>query len=105
VVSTGDDSAAESALLNSPTSIWMNMIGIGEYYGYRIRMIEGSSGIIFTVAGTSIGGDDLLASVAATSALIKYIEGFTGDTAGTIYFMDYDNLKIRQMDENADSKT
>jgi sugar lactone lactonase YvrE len=95
----GDDSAATSAKLNSPSGVAVDGSGniyIADYFNHRIRRVAASTGIISTVAGNGTegyGGD----GSAATSAKLKGPSGVAVDGIGNIYIADTYNSRIRKI--------
>ncbi|MBO0949457.1 hypothetical protein J2I46_12750 [Fibrella sp. HMF5405] len=93
-----DGGPATSAQLRSPTGVAVdgnNNLYIADSGNHRIRKVS-SSGIITTVAGTSIsgyGGDGGLATIA-------HLNGPTGvaiDGSGNLYIADLGNHRIRKV--------
>lgn len=95
---SGDGGQAINAKLNNPNSVAVDVSGnvyIADYSNNRIRKIN-TSGIISTIAGTTIsgyGGDGGL----ATSAYISNPHEIAFDAAGNIYFADTGNSRIRKI--------
>ena len=95
----GDNIAATSAKLNSLYGIDVDGAGnfyFAEYGGGRIRMVNASTGIITTVAGTGtlgFSGDGGL----ATNARIYNPYTVKLDAAGNIYFTDSTNCDVRKV--------
>lgn len=95
---TGDGGLAIHATLNQPSGIFIDKrdnIFIAEYGNAVIRRIDGTSGIISTVAGTGtpgFGGD----GGPPTGAQLR-CSGVFLDSNGTIYIADIDNNRIRKV--------
>jgi uncharacterized protein (TIGR03437 family) len=94
-VFSGDGGPAASAGLNFPTGITLDSAGnlyIGDSLNNRIRRVSG--GTITTIAGNgtaAYSGD----GGPAISASLNAPAGLTVDLAGTLYFADFYNLRIR----------
>ena len=95
---SGDGSAATSAALNNPTALALDASGnlyISDQFNHRIRRV-GTSGNITTVAGNgaaAFAGD----GSAASTASLNFPGGLVVDTAGTIFFADDINFRVRQI--------
>ena len=95
---SGDGSAATSAALNNPTALALDASGnlyISDQFNHRIRRV-GTSGNITTVAGNgaaAFAGD----GSAASAASLNFPGGLVVDTAGTIFFADDINFRVRQI--------
>ena len=93
---TGDNGPATNAQLNQPSGIYIdaqNNIFLAEYGCGVIRRIDGTTGIITTVVGTSVfgySGD----GGPATDAKLTCGDVFL-DKYGSIYIADLDNNRIR----------
>ena len=92
---TGDGDPATSATLNYPRGIAVD--SSGNYYftdttNHRIRMVNVSTGIIWTIAGTgnvaTYNGD----GITATSATLNNPQGLTLDSSGTILYTQFLHL-------------
>lgn len=96
--SSGDGGLATAAGLDDPLDVAVDGNGniyIGTYNG-RIRRIDGTTGIITTVAGTGVrgySGDGGL----ATSAQIDRCYGIETDAANNVYFTQYDQDRVRKL--------
>jgi hypothetical protein len=97
--SGGDGGSAESAQLNGPYGVAVDVSGnlyIADTNNNRIREVNPISGIIFTVAGNGTvgsGGD----GGPATSAQLYHPAGVALDAIGHIYIADTDNQRIRRV--------
>lgn len=95
----GDGGLATSAQLNYPFGLCVDHSGniyITDTYNHRIRKINGSTKIITTIAGTSVGsynGD----GISATTAQIKSPNSICLASNGDIYFSDQENHRIRKI--------
>jgi large repetitive protein len=98
--SLGDGGPATSAALNLPGGLAIdasNDIFVADYGNQRIRRIDGTTGIITTVAGNgtaAFAGDGGL----ATAASLNYPVGVAVDPAGNLYIADSYNNRIRRVD-------
>ena len=94
--SAGDGGAATSALLNCPYGVAVDISGklyIADCCNNKIRMVN-SAGTITTLAGTGRGGSTGDGGP-ATSAQLANPTKITVDTSGNVYFVDYNNYKVR----------
>ena len=97
---SGDGGLATNAQLNLPTGV--NLDAQGNLYivdrdNNRIRKVNGSTGIITTIAGTgafSFSGDAGL----AVNASLKHPLHLILDASGNIYFTDRENNRVRKID-------
>jgi sugar lactone lactonase YvrE len=93
-----DGGQATNSYLNDPIALVMdsaNNLYIGDTTNNRIRKVD-TTGIITTFAGTgsrSFSGD----GGQATSAAISRVNGMAFDSAGNLFFADYDNYRIRKI--------
>jgi predicted secreted protein len=96
----GDGGPAASALLNLPIGLAIDSAGdifIADSGNNRVRRIDGTSGIITTVAGNGIAtfaGD----GGPATSASLNSPSGIAVDGSGNLYIADTANNCIRRVD-------
>ncbi len=93
----GDGEAATSAILNNPTGLTLDAAGnlyVADTGDNMIRMINASTGIITSVAGSGgygYAGDGGL----ATSAWLESPMAARLDAAGNLYIADFGNNAIR----------
>jgi len=90
----GDNGPATSAQLNRPQGVAVDSAGnvyIADRNNNRIR--EVSNGVITTVAGNSLSGDN----GPATSAQLYSPQGVAVDSAGNLYVADPGNNRIRKV--------
>jgi uncharacterized protein (TIGR03437 family) len=90
----GDNGPATSAQLNSPSAVAVDSAAnfyIAEPYNNRIRKV--SNGVITTVAGNSLNGDN----GPATSAQLYSPQGVAVDSDGNLYVADPGNNRIRKV--------
>jgi trimeric autotransporter adhesin len=94
---SGDGSAATSALLKNPSSVFVNgsTVYVADSGNSRIRTFSTAGGNISTIAGTGTAG---FADGAATStAMFSTPQGVAADTAGNIFIADSGNNRIRKL--------
>jgi PKD repeat protein/sugar lactone lactonase YvrE len=100
---SGDGGPATAAQLNGPAGLDFDAAGnlyLADTGNQRIRKVEQGTGIITTVAGTSISGfngdvDDAGNLLAATDAWLDGPQGPAMDAAGNLYFADSGNNRVR----------
>ncbi len=88
---SGDGIPAITSELNQPHFITTDHAGnliIGDGLNNRVRKVDGTTGIIITVAGTGVTGIGVPDGTAATAANIFDPEGVAADAAGNIYFLN-----------------
>ena len=96
---SGDNGPADQAALNGPDGIAVDAQGrmyIADALNQRIRRVD-ASGTITTLAGTGVAGSSGDGGP-ASSAQLSNPWGIVVDKAGTIYFADSDNNRIRTID-------
>ena len=99
---SGDGGPAISAQIDRPLGVAADPAGnlyISDYYNYRVRKVDASTGVITTVAGTGIEGYTGDGG-AATSARIHGPIYVAVDPAGNIYLSDNLSDRIRKVDGN-----
>jgi len=95
----GDGGAASAAILKKPSGLNFDISGnlyITDGDNYRIRKINGGSGVISTVAGNGTqgySGD----GIAANATTLNYPRGLTLDNFGNLYIADASNHRIRKV--------
>jgi sugar lactone lactonase YvrE len=97
---SGDGGQATSAKLNVPTDIATDALGnfyIADKGNYRIRKVDGKTGIITTVAGNGTPGDAGDGGP-ATSATLSTPTGVYVDILDNIYIADQGSDRIRKVD-------
>jgi DNA-binding beta-propeller fold protein YncE len=96
----GDGGPAARALLNGPFDVGFDPAGnlyFSDTFNHRIRRVDGSSGIISTVAGNGTrgyAGD----GGPAMAAAFNEPYGITIDRSGNIYVADRHNHRVRRID-------
>lgn len=97
---SGDGGLAVSAQLNHPQGPFWDQVG-NVYFcdadNHRVRRVDGTSGIITTIAGTGIAGYSGDGGP-ATAARLDEPSGVTKDSAGNIYIAEWNNHCIRRVD-------
>ena len=97
--SSGDGFAATSATLNFPGGVSLdtihNLLYIADTSNKKIRMVDLSTGIISTFAGTGDFGSSGDGG-AAIDAQLSYIQGVASD-GNNLYIADANNNKIRKV--------
>ncbi len=99
--SSGDGGQATSARLYTPMGVFLSSVGILYFVDFgndRIRMIDTSTGIINTFAGSNNGfsGDN----GPATAAKLNNPQSVWGNSLGVIFITDSSNQRIRQVQGN-----
>lgn len=98
---TGDGSAATAATLSAPRGLAYvpskKALYIADYSNNRIRMIDGNTGNIYTVAG---GGTTAVSTtgVDATTVALSGPSGVVIDSVGNIYFSETGNSRVCKVD-------
>jgi cysteine-rich repeat protein len=97
--SSGDGGPAAAARLNAPSGVAVDGLGnlfIADRNNYRVRRVDGITGVITTYAGTGNGpfsGDD----GPATSAVLQPLR-VAIDPAGDLYVTDANSDRVRKID-------
>jgi uncharacterized protein (TIGR03437 family) len=94
---SGDGGLAVNAQLNRPFGLALDAAGniyVSDSYNQRVRMIDISTGIITTIAGTGVEGFSGDGGP-ALSATFGFPTGIAVDSAGRIYVADTQNNVIR----------
>jgi trimeric autotransporter adhesin len=93
----GDGGLATHATLNHAEAAALDEYGnlyIADTINHRIRRVEASTGIIYTIAGNGVNGFSGDGGP-ATAAEISFPTGLAVDRSGKIYFADENNERIR----------
>ena len=96
----GDNGPAAAALLNNPFDLVFdsaNNLIVADTFNHRIRRIDAQTGVITTIAGTGergFAGDGR----PAVRAMLNEPYGVAVDRAGTVYFADRLNRRVRRID-------
>ena len=96
----GDGGPATSSSLNSPAGIALDASGnlyIADSAHHRVRLVDGATGTITTVAGTTstgFSGD----GGPATTANLNSPQGVAVDGSGNLYISDTFNHRVRRVD-------
>ena len=97
-----DNVAATSARLSHPNGVSLDMIHnvlyIADTGNSKIRLVNLTSGIISTFAGTGIQGTSGDGS-AAVNAQLYFPEGIANDLFDNVYIVDVSHFKIRKVDQ------
>lgn len=95
-----DGVPATNTSLNTPTDIFVDEnsnLFLTESNGNRLRKVDGTTGIIETIAGSGsvrgFGGD----GGAAKDAITEHTSDLELDQDGNIYFIDHSNFRIRMI--------
>jgi hypothetical protein len=94
---SGDGGPARDATLNYAQSVALDRSGnlyIADTINHRIRWVNASSGLIYTIAGNGVNGfsgDD----GPALTAEISFPASVAVDPSGRVYFADENNNRIR----------
>lgn len=95
----GDGGPALSADMEGPAGLSVDKLGniyIADKGNCRIRMVDHSTGVISTIAGTGTCGYDGDGG-AATSAKLSYPKSVYADTLGNLYIADFGNNRVRKV--------
>jgi len=97
---SGDGAAATTEKLNQPYGVAVDKNGnvyIADAGNNRIRMVNGSTKYISTIAGNGTAGytGD---GTAATAAEINYPTAVAVDATGNVFFIDKSNARVRRID-------
>ncbi len=98
----GDGIQATAASLNYPAAVAVDAAGnifIADDANNRIRMVDHSTGLISTVAGTGTAGYNS-DGIQATAAELYYPMSLALDASGNIYIADNYNNRIRKVDHS-----
>lgn len=98
---SGDKSDATSAELNQPYGVAVDSSGniyITDTYNDRIRRVDASTGIIYTIAGNGDTGFSDDSELDATSVSLYRPRGIYVDSSGNVYFSDSQNHRVRKLE-------
>ena len=93
----GDGGPAKNAILNHAEAVALDADGnlyIADTINHRIRRIDASTGLIYTIAGNGVNGYSGDGGP-AVSAEISFPVGIAVDRSGRVYFADGSNNRIR----------
>lgn len=101
----GDGLPATAAVLNGPRGVTLANSGdllIAECVNDRVRKVDGTTGIITTIAGGGTAFDGVGDGGAATAAVLDCPSGLhyvtSGSSAGTLYIADANKHRVRRVD-------
>jgi sugar lactone lactonase YvrE len=97
---SGDGGPATAARLDAPAAVLVDGLGavlVADTGNHRIRRIDGTTGIITTVAGDGVAGSSGDGGV-ATSARLRAPTGLARAPAGDVYIADTGNHRVRRVD-------
>jgi sugar lactone lactonase YvrE len=95
----GDGGPATSATFAFPLGITLdaaNNLYIADWYGFKVRMVNSSTGVISTVAGSGHEGHSGDGG-SATAANLDHPSSVVVDSAGTLYISDQYSMKVRKV--------
>jgi hypothetical protein len=104
---SGDGGLAINAALDTPTGVTFDTNGnllIADLYNDRIRIVNHTTQIITTIAGTGVRGSAGDGGP-ATSAQLSFPAGVAIDTNGAMFIADSGNDKIRKVDPSGNIST
>jgi trimeric autotransporter adhesin len=99
---SGDGGLATQAQLNLPYVVTVDSTGnlyIADFGNNRLRVVA-ANGVIYTAAGNGtagFSGDN----GSPLSAQLHFPSGIAFDTAGNLYFADYENNRVRELSAGA----
>jgi streptogramin lyase len=99
----GDGGPATLARLKKPHAVFSDASGniyIADSENHRIKKVDGTTGIITTVAGTGSGGD-AGDDGPAINALMNKPRGLWIDESGNILIADTDNSRVKKVDTSS----
>ena len=97
---SGDGGPATTASLNAPIGATVDASGnlfIVDFSNHRVRRVDGSTGVITTVAGTGAAGFSGDGGP-ATSASLSFPRGVAVDASGNLFIVDQTNHRVRRVD-------
>jgi hypothetical protein len=95
----GDGGPARNAMLNYAASVALDAacnVYIADTINHRIRLVDASTGLIYTIAGNGVNGFSGDGGP-ALAAEISFPTGIAVDRSGRIYFSDENNHRIRTL--------
>jgi sugar lactone lactonase YvrE len=96
---SGDGGSSKAARINLPSGLVIDAAGnviFSDTGNNRIRKVS-KTGTITTIAGTGVAGFSGDGGP-ATSAMINYPYGLAEDAAGSLFFADLSNQRVRKID-------
>jgi sugar lactone lactonase YvrE len=93
----GDGGPATNAVLNHAEAVALDVNGnvyIADTINHRIRRVDASTGLIYTIAGSGVNGFSGDGGP-ASAAEVSFPVGIAVDRSGKIYFADESNNRIR----------
>ena len=94
---SGDGGPAKNATLNHAAAVALDADGnlyIADTINHRIRRVDASTGLIYTIAGNGVSGFSGDGGP-ALAAEITFPTGIAVDSSGKVYFADESNNRIR----------
>lgn len=95
----GDDIPAATATVTNPTDVEVDPDGnvfIADFGNHRIRRIDAATGLIATVAGSGVAGDEGDGGP-ATAARLNQPSDVKLDATGALWVADFANHRIRRL--------
>lgn len=95
----GDGGPAKNATLNHAQAVALDVNGnlyIADTINHRIRRVDATTGLIYTIAGNGVSGFSGDGGP-ATAAEISFPVGIAVDRSGKVYFSDESNNRIRML--------
>lgn len=96
--SSGSGGLATAATLNSPVSVFRDSVGtiyVSEFTGNCVRKFSTFDNIVFNVAGICGSTVGSITSSIATSTALSNVADVVVDTAGMVYFADWNGWVVR----------
>jgi hypothetical protein len=99
----GDNGSAVAAELNNPADVAVDAVGdlfIVDQYNYRVREVNAATGIITTIGGNGTEESSNASNGdggPATNAEIAPTGGIAVDAAGDVFFAEYSNNRVREV--------
>jgi hypothetical protein len=98
----GDGISATSANLNNPVTVLLNSSGnllIADSLNYRVRMLDMSSGLIWTLAGngSALGCCGVVNGVQATQTPLDLPAGLAISASGALFVSELQGNRVRQV--------